>query len=63
MDRAILRRSPGAGSDVTAPERGEIQRAHRLEGLNRSALAAGFGCTRCIDVDVDGEARLCQAAW
>jgi hypothetical protein len=31
---------------VTAPERREIQQAHLLEGLNRSALAVRFGRTR-----------------
>jgi hypothetical protein len=46
MDTSLFRHSPGAGSRVTAPERREIQQAHLLEGLNRSALAVRFGRTR-----------------
>jgi hypothetical protein len=42
----LFRHHPGAGSRVTAPERREIQQAHLLEGLNRSALAVRFGRTR-----------------
>jgi hypothetical protein len=46
MNNALFRHAPGAGSRVTAPERREIQQAHLIEGLNRSALAIRFGRTR-----------------
>jgi hypothetical protein len=46
VETALFRHRPGAGSRVTAPERREIQQAHLLEGLNRSALAVRFGRTR-----------------
>ena len=46
MAPSSSRHAPGAGSRVTAPERRQIQQAHLIEGLHRSALAQRFGRTR-----------------
>ena len=56
MNNSLFRHAPGAGSRVTAPERREIQQAHLVEGLNRSALAIRFGRTReTIAAQLQGE--------